>query len=455
MAQKIYPEQLLRLQEEHKRAIKDTSDQIEQWLKFKSDYEALKTRLETLPDQVTHDVMVPFGKMAFMPGQLVHTNEILVLLGDNWFVERSAKQASEIVDRRIEAVDKQLKELNKQMQLLEPRKQFTLELQELSKEGGEMVDIREKYDEEKEKQWKDTHKKHVKEYRSRLKKEEERQQIRQQPEQTGSSGLTDEELWARLDQLESIESERKEIQRIGTHAEKRLEGYKFPDFHHNRQTVEDNYPDSDQSNSHDEEESSYTASDELDSDDYDDDDVKQEEEEQLESKGTLITFSHSQNTEMGQSAGSTDQTTTMSGPGDIYAKYVDCVKAQTSGILKKSPSEQRKKVKHKTKKTVVSFDTGSEDERDVKQNTAVQQSSLEPAFSGTVVEKSVLGKNTQELPPKSNQAAPQKPVSKFKAMSANQNRDKIESVSQLTNQTDSSNIKPVSKFKAQRQMTRR
>jgi unconventional prefoldin RPB5 interactor 1 len=40
--------------------------------------------------------------MAFMPGQLVHTNEILVLLGDNWFVERSAKQASEIVDRRIE-----------------------------------------------------------------------------------------------------------------------------------------------------------------------------------------------------------------------------------------------------------------------------------------------------------------------------------------------------------------
>jgi hypothetical protein len=85
----------------------------------------------------------------------------------------------------------------------------------------------------------------------------------------------------------------------------------------------------------------------------------------------------------------------------------------------------------------------------------VQQSSLEPAFSGTVVEKSVLGKNTQELPPKSNQAAPQKPVSKFKAMSANQNRDKIESVSQLTNQTDSSNVKPVSKFKAQRQMTRR
>jgi len=37
-----------------------------------------------------------------MPGYLVHTNEILVLLGDNWFCERSAKQASEIAQRRVE-----------------------------------------------------------------------------------------------------------------------------------------------------------------------------------------------------------------------------------------------------------------------------------------------------------------------------------------------------------------
>jgi unconventional prefoldin RPB5 interactor 1 len=40
--------------------------------------------------------------MAFMPGKIVHTNEVLVLLGDNWFVERSAKQATEIVERRLE-----------------------------------------------------------------------------------------------------------------------------------------------------------------------------------------------------------------------------------------------------------------------------------------------------------------------------------------------------------------
>ena len=37
-----------------------------------------------------------------MPGQIVHSNEVMVLLGDNWFAERSAKQASEIAGRRIQ-----------------------------------------------------------------------------------------------------------------------------------------------------------------------------------------------------------------------------------------------------------------------------------------------------------------------------------------------------------------
>ena len=44
---------------------------------------------------------VPFGKLAFMPGKLVHTNEILVLLGDNWFAEKSAKESCETIDRRM------------------------------------------------------------------------------------------------------------------------------------------------------------------------------------------------------------------------------------------------------------------------------------------------------------------------------------------------------------------
>jgi unconventional prefoldin RPB5 interactor 1 len=38
-----------------------------------------------------------------MPGKLIHTNEILAMLGDNWFVERSTKQSIDIVERRMES----------------------------------------------------------------------------------------------------------------------------------------------------------------------------------------------------------------------------------------------------------------------------------------------------------------------------------------------------------------
>lgn len=43
---------------------------------------------------------VPFGPLAFMPGKLVHTNELTVLLGDNWFAKCSAKQADALVENR-------------------------------------------------------------------------------------------------------------------------------------------------------------------------------------------------------------------------------------------------------------------------------------------------------------------------------------------------------------------
>lgn len=43
---------------------------------------------------------VPFGPFAFMPGKLVHTNEVTVLLGDNWFAKCSAKQAVGLAEHR-------------------------------------------------------------------------------------------------------------------------------------------------------------------------------------------------------------------------------------------------------------------------------------------------------------------------------------------------------------------
>ena len=85
-----------------RRQEKDLAEhRIKQARKFRDDYITLKSQLAVIANRLTHPVMVPFGPKAFFPGQLKHTNEILVLLGDNWFAERSAKQAVEIVDRRL------------------------------------------------------------------------------------------------------------------------------------------------------------------------------------------------------------------------------------------------------------------------------------------------------------------------------------------------------------------
>ena len=76
----------LRLDEAELEALRETKEQIEKLGEIKKEYEELKTTLERLPKELSHDIMVPMGKKAFMPGKLVHTNEILVLLGENFDV---------------------------------------------------------------------------------------------------------------------------------------------------------------------------------------------------------------------------------------------------------------------------------------------------------------------------------------------------------------------------------
>ncbi|PNJ17717.1 URI1 isoform 8, partial [Pongo abelii] len=87
--------------------------------------------------------MVPFGPFAFMPGKLVHTNEVTVLLGDNWFAKCSAKQAVGLVEHRKEHVRKTIDDLKKVMKNFESRVEFTEDLQKMSDAAGDIVDIRE------------------------------------------------------------------------------------------------------------------------------------------------------------------------------------------------------------------------------------------------------------------------------------------------------------------------
>lgn len=145
--------------------------------------------------------MVPFGPFAFMPGKLVHTNEVTVLLGDNWFAKCSAKQAVGLVEHRKEHVRKTIGDLKKVMKNFESRIEFTEDLQKMSDAAGDIVDIREeiKSNFEFKAKHRVAHKPHSKPKTSDIFEADFTNDVK------SKDLLADKELWARLEELERQE----------------------------------------------------------------------------------------------------------------------------------------------------------------------------------------------------------------------------------------------------------
>ncbi|XP_070687593.1 unconventional prefoldin RPB5 interactor 1 [Pempheris klunzingeri] len=219
---------VVRLREEHEKVVKDCESRIQHWTKVSGDYEALRERLQTLPDQLSYDIMVPFGPLAFMPGKLVRTNEVTALLGDNWFAKCSAKQAEKIVDHRMKYVKSELDDLSKTMKNFEARVGFTSDLEAISASKGDYADIREETGNNdaavtKAKQ-RIAHKPNSKpksEAMLDLKEEEEDEENKGEGRDGGSRKgiMTEEELWARLDELEKLEELQDEQDRLSDNAD--------------------------------------------------------------------------------------------------------------------------------------------------------------------------------------------------------------------------------------------
>lgn len=163
--------------------VDDIKERGRAMLEHRDSYERLHNRLGTLSGKMRHSVMVPFTSKAFMPGELVHTNEITVLLGDNWFIETSASHAGEIAKRRLEQCDTLLGKVEEELRLVQGWQEQT---NKVSKDSDQYKDIKEEYDEEKEAEWK-------KQHRANIKKDKLT---------GGKPDTTDEDIWKRLEELE-------------------------------------------------------------------------------------------------------------------------------------------------------------------------------------------------------------------------------------------------------------
>ncbi|KAJ0450182.1 putative prefoldin alpha [Helianthus annuus] len=132
--------------------------EVQQLQAFLNDNTSLVNLVKKLPDQLHHDIMaiicyyfhncfsVPFGKAAFFPGKLIHTNEFMVLLGEGYYAERTSKQTVEILKRRGKGLESQIESLNAVIKDLKFEASFFDETATEAAEG--IVEIREDYVEE-------------------------------------------------------------------------------------------------------------------------------------------------------------------------------------------------------------------------------------------------------------------------------------------------------------------
>ena len=168
--------------------------------KFIADYEAVKSSVMSLSEKCRHPIMVPFGNVAFMSGSLVHTNDVLVLLGDNWFVEQSAKQTVDILNRRIAALQSDADKLKTRMQQIKTELGYA---KGLAGESGDTVEIVEPYDEETEQRWKTQHEANVRKFRQET-KESNASDVN---DSAATESTEYERIWRRLEQLEKEEDD--------------------------------------------------------------------------------------------------------------------------------------------------------------------------------------------------------------------------------------------------------
>ncbi|KAI8929058.1 hypothetical protein BC831DRAFT_433920 [Entophlyctis helioformis] len=137
------------------------------WTKQSKDLNSLKDMLDSsAPATASLSWQVPIGtgNLAFMPGELYHTNEVMVSLGANWFAETSLVNARRIMQDRLKFADAEeqieagqlaLKDLELREQMMSgaiPGHDLDKEGDEVNEEGLKFVEITEEYDEEAAKQ---------------------------------------------------------------------------------------------------------------------------------------------------------------------------------------------------------------------------------------------------------------------------------------------------------------
>ncbi|KAH8269584.1 hypothetical protein KR018_009569, partial [Drosophila ironensis] len=163
-------------------ALERNASDTERWQAYKEENETAIRNLETFSRSLTVEVMVPLGKKAMMPGELIHTNEVLVGHYEGYFSQCSSHKAQEICRHRLKIAAEQLKNLQAEADLWQNN--LNTPLEEGALPSGDQVEIVEDFNEEAHNQWLTEHRESV-----RRQKEQERLQRKSEASEGGDNVL--------------------------------------------------------------------------------------------------------------------------------------------------------------------------------------------------------------------------------------------------------------------------
>ncbi|PFX32262.1 Unconventional prefoldin RPB5 interactor [Stylophora pistillata] len=389
--------QISRLKEENKKALLERQQRLLTCERFKEDYEKLEALLNTLPNKTSHEVMigeirlniegtsifsalrllkVPFGSVAFMPGKLVHTNEIMVLLGDNWFAERSGSQALEMVERRKKYLEKDITGIKEDLKNFQSALSFASEIQSVAEENSDVKEIKEELSSQEEERFLTQHSRKAHPKVERLGgakkvlglRSDRKEKVTMKAIEVQKVSSEEWSLFARLDELEEKETRNAELDQVG----------------------QDDSIDENSTGEHTKIQG-------------DGGKVEKEEREKTNETKKKVTW------KMHYVKDETELTVTS--PADIYSQFTS--KRELKSILRK-PSVEEKGKKDFVEDTSVTAQQSPANI--VKDKVQTEDFNSQKAFTGSVVEKATVQMIRQESSQlQSSTSQPGKKLSRFKA----------------------------------------
>ncbi|XP_017015321.2 unconventional prefoldin RPB5 interactor-like protein [Drosophila takahashii] len=173
-------------------ALDKNAGETERWQAFKRDNESTIRNLDLFAQKLSVEVMVPIGRKALMPGELIHTNELLVGHYEGYFSACSAHKAKEICRHRLRLAEEQLKKLEVESDLWQNK--LSTPLAEGAVPSGDQVEIVEDFNEVAHNQW-------MTEHRERVRQQKQKERLKRQAEPPGG----DDEVLRKLEEREMME----------------------------------------------------------------------------------------------------------------------------------------------------------------------------------------------------------------------------------------------------------